>query len=49
MARILVVEDEPTIAMGLRDDLELEGQVVDEKSGSASDCFEGNVGLAYTE
>lgn len=29
MARILVVEDEPTIAMGLRDDLELEGHVVD--------------------
>jgi DNA-binding response OmpR family regulator len=29
MARILVVEDEPTIAMALRDDLELEGHVVD--------------------
>lgn len=29
MARILVVEDEPTIAMGLRDDLTLEGHVVD--------------------
>ena len=29
MARILVVEDEPTIAMGLQDDLRLEGHVVD--------------------
>jgi DNA-binding response OmpR family regulator len=29
MARILVVEDEPTIAMGLQDDLQLEGHVVD--------------------
>ena len=29
MARILVVEDEPTIAMALRDDLELEGHAVD--------------------
>jgi DNA-binding response OmpR family regulator len=29
MARILVVEDEPTIAMGLHDDLELEGHVVE--------------------
>jgi two-component system alkaline phosphatase synthesis response regulator PhoP len=29
MARILVVEDEPTIAMVLRDDLELEGHVVE--------------------
>jgi DNA-binding response OmpR family regulator len=29
MARILVVEDEPTIAMGLQDDLQLEGHAVD--------------------
>jgi DNA-binding response OmpR family regulator len=29
MARILVVEDEPTIAMGLHDDLTLEGHAVD--------------------
>ena len=29
MARILVVEDEPTIAIGLRDDLQLEGHAVD--------------------
>lgn len=29
MAKILVVEDEPTIAMGLRDDLSIEGYVVD--------------------
>ena len=29
MARILVVEDEPTIAMGLQDDLRLEGHAVD--------------------
>lgn len=29
MARILVVEDEPTIAMALRDDLTLEGHAVD--------------------
>jgi len=29
MARILVVEDEPTIAMGLEDDLRLEGHDVD--------------------
>jgi DNA-binding response OmpR family regulator len=29
MPRILVVEDEPTIAMALRDDLELEGHSVD--------------------
>ena len=29
MARILVVEDEPTIAMGLQDDLQLDGHAVD--------------------
>ncbi len=29
MARILVVEDEPTIAMALRDDLEMEGHAVE--------------------
>jgi DNA-binding response OmpR family regulator len=29
MARILVVEDEPTIAMGLQDDLQLEGHATD--------------------
>ncbi len=29
MARILVVEDEPTIALGLQDDLTLEGHTVD--------------------
>jgi DNA-binding response OmpR family regulator len=29
MARILVVEDEPTIAMGLQDDLQLEGHAID--------------------
>ena len=29
MTRILIVEDEPTIAVALRDDLELEGYAVD--------------------
>ncbi len=29
MARILLIEDEPTIAMGLQDDLRLEGHTVD--------------------
>ena len=29
MPRILVIEDEPTIAMGLQDDLRLEGHIVD--------------------
>jgi DNA-binding response OmpR family regulator len=29
MARILIIEDEPTIGMGLQDDLRLEGHVVD--------------------
>lgn len=43
-ARILIVEDEPAIAMGLRDDLELEGyQVVVVDNGSAA------VKLACTE
>lgn len=43
-ARILIVEDEPAIAMGLRDDLELEGyQVAVVDNGSAA------VKLACTE
>ncbi|MCH7825862.1 MAG: DNA-binding response regulator, partial [Acidobacteria bacterium] len=29
MARILIIEDEPTIAVALQDDLELEGYEVD--------------------
>ena len=36
MARILVVEDEPTIAMALRDDLEVEGHAVDVVDNGAS-------------
>ena len=36
MARILVVEDEPTIAMGLQDDLQLEGHVVDVATDGAA-------------
>jgi DNA-binding response OmpR family regulator len=36
MARILVVEDEPTIAMGLQDDLQLEGHAVDVASDGAA-------------
>ena len=33
MTRMLVVEDEPTIAMGLQDDLRLEGFDVDVAGG----------------
>jgi DNA-binding response OmpR family regulator len=36
MARILVVEDEPTIAMGLQDDLQLEGHAVDVATDGAA-------------
>ena len=36
MARILVVEDEPTIDMGLQDDLQLEGHTVDVVSDGAT-------------
>ena len=36
MARILVVEDEPTIAMGLQDDLQIEGHAVDIASDGAA-------------
>ena len=36
MARILVVEDEPTIAMGLQDDLQLEGHCTDLASDGAA-------------
>jgi DNA-binding response OmpR family regulator len=36
MARILVVEDEPTIAMGLQDDLRLDGHTVDVIADGAS-------------
>jgi len=36
MAHILVVEDEPTIAMGLQDDLQLEGHTVDVVSDGAT-------------
>ena len=35
MARILVIEDEPTIAMGLHDDLKLEGHTVEVVSDGA--------------
>ena len=39
MARILVVEDEPTIALGLQDDLQLEGHVVDlARDGAAAEA-----------
>jgi len=36
MARILVVEDEPTIAIGLQDDLEMEGYLVEVVSDGAT-------------
>jgi len=46
--RILVVEDEPTIATGLRDDLEIEGfavEVVDNGSAALGRILEGNFDL----
>lgn len=36
MSRILVVEDEPAIAIGLKDDLELEGYQVEVAEDGAS-------------
>jgi DNA-binding response OmpR family regulator len=44
MTRILVVEDEPTIAVGLQDDLELEGytvEVVEDGATAAKRALEG--------
>ncbi len=44
MARILIVEDELTIAVGLQDDLELEGyevEVVDDGAAGAARALEG--------
>jgi len=46
--RILVVEDEPTIATGLRDDLELEGfsvEVADDGTAALSRILEGKLDL----
>src|SRR3972149_7884128 len=46
--RILVVEDEPTIATGLRDDLELEGftvEVADDGTAALSRILEGKFDL----
>jgi two-component system, OmpR family, alkaline phosphatase synthesis response regulator PhoP len=48
MQRILVVEDEPTIATGLHDDLELEGyavEVVDNGSAALKRILEGGFDL----
>ncbi len=48
MTRILVVEDEPTIAAGLQDDLELEGytvEVVDNGPTAAERALEGSYDL----
>ena len=48
MRRILVVEDEPTIATGLRDDLELEGyavEVVDDGDVAMRRVLEGDFDL----
>ena len=38
MARILIVEDEPSIALGLQDDLELEGYTVEALSDGEAVC-----------
>ncbi len=48
MARILVVEDEPTIAIGLQDDLELEGyevEVVSDGATAATRALKGSYDL----
>jgi DNA-binding response OmpR family regulator len=48
MARILVVEDEPTIALGLKDDLELEGyevEVVGDGEAASRRAQQGNLDL----
>ncbi len=48
MTRILVVEDEPTIAAGLQDDLELEGytvEVVDDGTTAAEQALEHSYDL----
>lgn len=48
MTRILVVEDEPTIAVGLQDDLELEGytvEVVEDGATAADRALEGGYDL----
>ena len=48
MTRILVVEDEPTIAAGLQDDLELEGytvEVVEDGATAADRALEGGYDL----
>lgn len=48
MARILVVEDEPTIAIGLQDDLELEGyqvEVVSDGATAATRALQGGYDL----
>ncbi|NOR13380.1 MAG: response regulator [Candidatus Aminicenantes bacterium] len=50
--RILVVEDEPTIATGLRDDLELEGfnvEVVDDGIVALRRIFEGEFDLVLLD
>jgi DNA-binding response OmpR family regulator len=45
MTRILVVEDEPTIAMALRDDLEMEGYKVDVTGDGATALNRANEGV----
>jgi two-component system alkaline phosphatase synthesis response regulator PhoP len=50
--RILIVEDEPTIATGLRDDLELEGyavEVVDDGTVALRRILEGKFGLVLLD
>jgi DNA-binding response OmpR family regulator len=50
--RILVVEDEPTIATGLRDDLELEGfvvEVADDGKAALSRILEGKFDLVLLD
>lgn len=50
--RILVVEDEPTIATGLRDDLELEGfavEVADDGKAALSRILDGKFDLVLLD
>ena len=44
MTRILLVEDEPAIAAGVRDDLELEGYAVDVVTDGVTASFQGKEG-----
>jgi two-component system alkaline phosphatase synthesis response regulator PhoP len=50
--RILVVEDEPTIATGLRDDLEVEGfvvEVLDDGAAALARILEGRIDLVLLD